>query len=84
MCGGVLSNMFVAASCCCRLLQAVNVASTIVAILLVDRLGRRFLFIEGGVQMILCEVSNGYANTPTPENLMLSACGCSRRRLNCC
>lgn len=36
--------------------QAVNVASTVVAILLVDRLGRRFLFIEGGIQMILCEV----------------------------
>jgi hypothetical protein len=37
-------------------LQAVNVASTVVAIILVDRLGRRFLFIQGGVQMILCEV----------------------------
>jgi hypothetical protein len=38
------------------LLQAVNVVSTVVAIILVDRLGRRFLFIEGGIQMILCEV----------------------------
>jgi hypothetical protein len=38
--------------------QAVNVGSTVVAILLVDRLGRRFLFIEGGIQMILCEVRN--------------------------
>lgn len=35
---------------------AVNVGSTVVAILLVDRLGRRFLFLQGGVQMILCEV----------------------------
>lgn len=40
----------------CFLLQCVNVASTVVAIILVDRLGRRFLFIEGGIQMILCEV----------------------------
>jgi sugar porter (SP) family MFS transporter len=38
---------------------AVNVASTVVAIILVDRLGRRFLFIQGGVQMILCEVAVG-------------------------
>jgi len=37
--------------------QAVNVASTVVAIIFVDRLGRRFLFIQGGIQMILCEVS---------------------------
>lgn len=40
----------------CCVLQAVNVVSTVVAIILVDRLGRRFLFIQGGVQMILCEV----------------------------
>lgn len=42
--------------CTVCVLQAVNVASTVVAIILVDRLGRRFLFIQGGVQMILCEV----------------------------
>lgn len=33
---------------------SVNVASTIVAIVLVDRLGRRFLFLQGGAQMIAC------------------------------
>lgn len=38
---------------------AVNVASTVVAIIFVDRLGRRFLFIQGGIQMILCEVAVG-------------------------
>jgi hypothetical protein len=35
---------------------AVNVGSTVVAIIVVDRLGRRFLFLEGGIQMIICEV----------------------------
>lgn len=38
---------------------AVNVASTVVAIIFVDRLGRRFLFIQGGVQMIVCEIVVG-------------------------
>jgi len=38
---------------------AVNVGSTVMAILLVDRLGRKFLFIQGGVQMIICEVVVG-------------------------
>lgn len=36
---------------------AVNVVSTFVAILAVDRLGRRFLFLEGGVQMFVCEIA---------------------------
>lgn len=36
-----------------------NVGSTFVAIAVVDRFGRRFLFIEGGIQMIICEVLVG-------------------------
>ncbi|KAM7254619.1 hypothetical protein ACFE04_003999 [Oxalis oulophora] len=33
----------------------VNVAATVVAIVVVDKLGRRFLFLQGGVQMLLCQ-----------------------------
>lgn len=35
---------------------SVNVIATFVAIYLVDKVGRRFLFIEGGIQMIFCQV----------------------------
>lgn len=35
----------------------VNVVATIVSIYSVDKVGRRALFLEGGVQMILCQVS---------------------------
>ncbi|DBA92501.1 hypothetical protein WJX77_004796 [Trebouxia sp. C0004] len=35
---------------------AVNVGSTILAIILVDRLGRKVLFAEGGIQMFICFV----------------------------
>ncbi|KAF6258859.1 sugar carrier protein A [Scenedesmus sp. NREL 46B-D3] len=38
---------------------AVNVGSTFVAIILVDRVGRRALFIQGGIQMLVCEVVAG-------------------------
>ncbi|KAI8470525.1 MAG: general substrate transporter [Monoraphidium minutum] len=38
---------------------AVNVVSTIVAIVVVDRLGRKFLFLAGGTQMLLCEIAVG-------------------------
>ena len=38
---------------------AVNVVSTIVAILAVDRLGRRVLFLQAGVQMFVSEVIVG-------------------------
>jgi sugar porter (SP) family MFS transporter len=38
------------------IIGAVNVGSTIIAIVLVDRLGRKFLFVEGGVQMFICFV----------------------------
>lgn len=34
----------------------VNVVATIVSIICVDKFGRRFLFIEGGIQMLICQV----------------------------
>ncbi|XP_048324104.1 sugar transport protein 10 [Ziziphus jujuba] len=34
----------------------VNVFSTVVSIVCVDRFGRRFLFLEGGLQMFICQV----------------------------
>lgn len=49
----------------------VNVVSTLVAIWLVDRAGRRFLFIQGGTQMIMCEVAVGlliHYNFQSPGN----------------
>jgi hypothetical protein len=36
----------------------VNVAATIVAILAVDRLGRRFLLLQGGAQMVVTQVGH--------------------------
>ena len=36
----------------------VNVAATVVSIYGVDKWGRRFLFLEGGVQMFICQVCN--------------------------
>eukprot|EP00877_Chromochloris_zofingiensis_P007197 jgi/Chrzof1/2730/Cz11g27040.t1 len=38
---------------------AVNVAATVLAIFMVDKLGRKVLFIEGGVQMLLSELVVG-------------------------
>jgi sugar porter (SP) family MFS transporter len=38
---------------------AVNAASTFVSIVVVDRWGRRKLFLEGGVQMLVCQVAIG-------------------------
>ncbi|KAK9987065.1 hypothetical protein SO802_032016 [Lithocarpus litseifolius] len=35
----------------------VNVLATLVAILLVDKLGRRFLFFQGAIQMIICQTT---------------------------
>ncbi|XP_073048139.1 sugar carrier protein C-like [Primulina eburnea] len=35
---------------------AVNVAATVVSIYGVDKWGRRFLFLEGGVQMLVCQI----------------------------
>ncbi|GAB2266688.1 Sugar transport protein 10 [Dionaea muscipula] len=34
----------------------VNVLATVVSIVCVDRLGRRALFLEGGIQMLICQV----------------------------
>lgn len=36
----------------------VNVVATLVSIFTVDKFGRRMLFLEGGVQMFLCQVNN--------------------------
>jgi MFS transporter, SP family, sugar:H+ symporter len=36
----------------------VNVGATVVSIIVVDRAGRRVLFLEGGIQMLLCQVQN--------------------------
>ncbi|KAH0697180.1 hypothetical protein KY290_014622 [Solanum tuberosum] len=35
----------------------VNVIATVVSIYYVDKLGRRFLFLEGGVQMLFCQIA---------------------------
>ena len=40
-------------------LVAVNVVSTLVAVFLVDRLGRKFLLVAGGIQMIAAEITVG-------------------------
>ncbi|KAF3523766.1 hypothetical protein F2Q69_00046654 [Brassica cretica] len=37
----------------------VNVVSTLVSIYAVDRYGRRLLFLEGGIQMIICQIIVG-------------------------
>jgi len=55
---------------------AVNVASTVVAIVIVDRLGRRFLFLEGGTQMFLCEIAVGIMikfSVEDPSNTALAS-----------
>ncbi|PHT64493.1 Sugar carrier protein C [Capsicum annuum] len=35
----------------------VNVVATLVSIYYVDKLGRRFLFLEGGIQMLICQIA---------------------------
>lgn len=42
-----------------RVRCAVNVVSTLVAVFLVDRLGRKFLLIQGAIQMIIAEITVG-------------------------
>ncbi|KAK6945738.1 Major facilitator, sugar transporter-like, partial [Dillenia turbinata] len=37
------------------ILGGVNLGSTVVSTILVDRVGRRFLFLEGGIQILICE-----------------------------
>ncbi|KAK9833198.1 hypothetical protein WJX74_009836 [Apatococcus lobatus] len=39
------------------IIGAVNVASTVVAIVMVDRFGRKLLFVEGGIQMLVCFIA---------------------------
>lgn len=41
----------------------VNVFSTLVSIFTVDKFGRRFLFLEGGGQMLICQVSKQLNNS---------------------
>ncbi|EPS70218.1 hexose transporter 1, partial [Genlisea aurea] len=36
---------------------AVNVGATVVSILFVDKWGRRFLFLQGGAQMLVCQIA---------------------------
>ena len=43
------------------IIGAVNLVATFVSIMLVDRSGRRILFMEGGVQMMLAQVRAGVA-----------------------
>lgn len=38
------------------ILGLVNLGSILVSTYMVDRHGRRFLFMEGGIQMIICQV----------------------------
>lgn len=40
------------------ILGLVNLGSVVASTLLVDRIGRRILFLEGGIQMFLCQVGN--------------------------
>ncbi|KAI8550409.1 hypothetical protein RHMOL_Rhmol06G0104100 [Rhododendron molle] len=39
------------------ILGLVNLASILVSTVVVDRFGRRFLFLEGGIQMFICQVA---------------------------
>lgn len=41
------------------IIGAVNVGSTIIGLIAVDRFGRRFLFLQGGTQALICEVVVG-------------------------
>ena len=55
---------------------AVNVFATIVAILMVDRFGRKFLFMAGGMQMLSCLVIVGAlinVNFSSPGNTHMAA-----------
>lgn len=37
------------------IIGAVNVGSTVIGLLIVDRVGRKFLFVQGGTQALICE-----------------------------
>jgi hypothetical protein len=42
------------------ILGVVNLSSTLVSTFAVDRFGRRFLFLEAGIQMFICQVSGHF------------------------
>ncbi|CAN6453357.1 unnamed protein product [Victoria cruziana] len=42
----------------------VNVVATLVSVYCVDKYGRRFLFLEGGIQMFMCQVPNTHSPPP--------------------
>ncbi|BDA43292.1 Sugar transport protein MST4 [Coccomyxa sp. Obi] len=47
------------------IIGAINCAATLIAIFTVDRFGRKVLFLEGGVQMIVAEVATGIVMAAT-------------------
>ncbi|GER40521.1 major facilitator superfamily protein [Striga asiatica] len=51
----------------------VNSAATLVSIFTVDRLGRRVLFMEGGIQMLVCQ------RLDTVVEITAETCGCQLR-----
>ncbi|PSC74048.1 H(+) hexose cotransporter 2 isoform B [Micractinium conductrix] len=64
------------------IIGAVNLVATVVAIILVDRAGRRALFLEGGVQMLVAQVAVGillgvsfsqYNTTNLPSGIVYGA-----------
>lgn len=52
-------------------LGVVNFASIIVFCIIVDRVGRRFLFLVGGIQMLFCQVSLILISNLSSQNLLL-------------
>ena len=68
------------------LLPAVNVLATVVAIIVVDRLGRKFLLIAGVVQMVIAEIVVGVTlkyefvkyqgSLPSPPSIGILVCIC--------
>ncbi|CAN6453353.1 unnamed protein product [Victoria cruziana] len=40
----------------------VNVVATLVSVYCVDKYGRRFLFLEGGIQMFMCQVCSSFSH----------------------
>ena len=67
-------------------LPAVNVLATVVAIVVVDRLGRKFLLIAGVIQMVIAEIVVGVTlkyefikyqgSLPSPPSIGILVCIC--------
>ena len=57
---------------------AVNVGSTLVAVMFSDKFGRRFLLIEGGIQCCLAMVSEAYWLRLGCQYVLLVFCLCWR------